>query len=440
MISRFTHAINVCEDMVAVYNSLVNDVIYMTNEEWETIKLKDINNTHIINNELFEAGILVKNPEIDSEALENLKNIYNTFSGKISILYLIVSSSCNLKCRYCFIDESEKTDCTKDKIMDKRVALCATQKFIEYIKNYSITNPQIIFYGGEPFLGWDCIKECVEYVKNNSIKIDFSIVTNGTLIDQEKAKFIAENNINIGISVDGPKEINDKNRLFKNNNSSVYDYINKKFDILDENNCPWGTSITISQDLIEHKDEFFFWLQNSNNIKGVFYNLLHFTHKNSEWENYYKQASEFLIESYEKLADKGTPDGRLMRKIDSFINKEFKFTDCGASGLNQLTIRPNGTVCICHGEHKNYDIDLGNIMTDNIIDILGKIESKLWLRCAPLFKDECLKCEALFICGGGCPVQAETLFGGKDEIDRCSCIHSKESLLWLLKKGVECTE
>lgn len=43
-----------------------------------------------------------------------------------------------------------------------------------------------------------------------------------------------------------------------------------------------------------------------------------------------------------------------------------------------------------------------------------------------------------FICGGGCPVQAETLFGSKNEIDYCSCIHSKESLLWLLKKDMKC--
>lgn len=93
---------------------------------------------------------------------------------------------------------------------------------------------------------------------------------------------------------------------------------------------------------------------------------------NLEWENYYKKVSEFLIESYEKLTNKGTPDGRLMRKIDSFINKEFKFTDCGASGLNQITIKPNGTICVCHGEHKNYEIDLRNIMKDSIIDIRNK--------------------------------------------------------------------
>ena len=56
-----------------------------------------------------------------------------------------------------------------------------------------------------------------------------------------------------------------------------------------------------------------------------------------------------LIESYELLNPLDIRDGRLARKIDSFTDNNFKFADCATVGANQLTVKPNGDVTVCHG-------------------------------------------------------------------------------------------
>lgn len=52
---------------------------------------------------------------------------------------------------------------------------------------------------------------------------------------------------------------------------------------------------------------------------------------------------------------------------------------------------------------------------------------------AHIFNEECLQYDGFYICGGGCPAQGEALLGSRNEIDKPFCIHTKKSLVWLLK-------
>lgn len=64
----------------------------------------------------------------------------------------------------------------------------------------------------------------------------------------KKIKYLAENNVEVGISIDGPKNLNDKNRIYRSSSKSVYDEVIEKFPKLEINNCKFGLSITVSQD------------------------------------------------------------------------------------------------------------------------------------------------------------------------------------------------
>ena len=77
---------------------------------------------------------------------------------------------------------------------------------------------------------------------------------------------------------------------------------------------------------------------------------------------------------------------------------------------------------------------IGNINRDLIEELTSTKEFDFWKNKATIFNEECLECEALFCCGGGCAMQSEALFGNRDEIDRPFCIHTKESLRWVLQK------
>ena len=99
-----------------------------------------------------------------------------------------------------------------------------------------------------------------------------------------------------------------------------------------------------------------------------------------------------------------------------------------------MTVKPNGDVCICQGDSRSYKNIVGNIVKDEIIDILNNPINDDWLKMYTIDKKECKYCPALSVCGGGCPLQAEALFGKRTDLDEASCIYYKKLLEWLIKQ------
>lgn len=436
--SRFSHAIHIGDDVFALYNSLLMDILLLTTDEITQLdKYTKDNNTNISKDLLDHAvrfGILVQGEEKDHEALKRVQDLYEAQSGKISVVYFLVTSDCNLACKYCFI---ENPNCEKVELhnMSKETALVAINKYIEYLKNEHIENALLIFYGGEPTLNWDVVQTIVDIASHvENINFQYTIVTNGTLLDEHKIRYIRQHNINLGVSIDGPKEINDYNRIYKNSIGSVYDTVISNIYSMKEN-VHICLSITLAPSVVERRNEVLEWLDNSQ-FKSIGYNLYCYTRTDDNWEKYSIDATDMIIDSYEKLRKK-IFDDRIERKIESLREKKFKFTDCGAIGGNQLVIKANGDVCVCHAYEKTDKYTIGNICKDNIEDIIQSQEFRFWRTRVPIYYDECLNCEALFCCGGGCVTRAESLFGNRSEIDRPFCIHTKKLLMWFLKHLID---
>lgn len=434
-LSRFFNFVEIKEDIFAIFNTLMMEILFVNRQE-----LLDV--IHLNGNLelLTKCGIYIKDDEQDEKALNLIKSNYSSNNKKVSLMYFILSTGCNLACKYCFIENNANNNHSEIN-MSKDTAILALEKYIKYLNdNPDIEDPQIIFYGGEPFVNYEVMKDVVNYAKSKNSKILFSLVTNATLINDNILEFLKSNNISIGISIDGPKEINDSNRIFRNSGDSVYDTVIKVIKKCQEINLNYGLSITVSNNLLDNKDKFFTWIKNLN-ISSIFYNLYHFSEaeKNSNWKSFYKKMDDFLFESFDSLEDLGISDGRIARKIDSILNKKFKFSDCASLGANQLTLKPNGDITLCHGYCKTSKNILGNIYTNSIEELIQNPNTELWTKLPPICREECLKCEALHLCGGGCAVQSENLFGSITEIDRCFCIHSKDSLKWILNKVYELT-
>lgn len=427
-LSRFFKSVKIEENIYALFNNLLMDVFFVDTEEYK--KIISLTSNNVV--ELCKAGIYVDDEGQDEKALQLLRNEYSMLNRKVEILYFIVTTGCNLRCKYCF-EENSQFNNHYEKNMSVKTALIAAQKYLDYLENEHIDSPQVIFYGGEPLVNWLVVKEVVKFMASKNSKIKFNIVTNGTLINKEIASFIAQYDIEVGISLDGPKTINDTNRVFRIPEKSVYDSVMEKIKLLQDNQVRYGLSITISEHLLERKEEVIEWIKNAN-LSSVFYNLYHYGEKTDKWEKLYNNMSDYLIESYDNVAHLGIADGRINRKIDSLLDQRFKFSDCAAVGANQLTIKPNGDVIICHGYVKTNKYVLGNIKDQSISKLINHPQSNMWINNAPIYNDKCINCEALYICGGGCSMQSEALFGGIENVDEAFCIHSKKSLIWLLKK------
>ncbi len=157
---------------------------------------------------------------------------------KITRLEFIVSTKCNLDCIYCYANAGTYN----------YNQLIMTPKNIENYFN-SIINAgyidikTIMFFGGEPCLAKDAIKKCCEmvyslYESKKIISIPrFTMVTNGTLLSDDMIDIIKKYNILTTVSLDGPKDINDKLRIFKNKKGS-YDKILSGINKMNKAGCP----------------------------------------------------------------------------------------------------------------------------------------------------------------------------------------------------------
>lgn len=117
----------------------------------------------------------------------------------ITKICLNVTDSCNFNCRYCFVNQHPNH-------MTFQVAEDVCSWIIE---NAPGITPEIFFFGGEPTLRWDDI--IVPLVKKYP-NFNYSITTNGFLLNKEKIDFLTENNFSIMLSMDGDEETQSYNR------------------------------------------------------------------------------------------------------------------------------------------------------------------------------------------------------------------------------------
>lgn len=135
----------------------------------------------------------------------------------MKIFSITMSEACNLNCTYCNVDKKSKKSVDDNKVIDS---------IIEFVKNNN-EKTQIDFFGGEPLLQFEKIKNIIINTKHLDIK--YFMPTNGLLLDDNKLKFLNDNNVRISLSYDGLWQ---ENRKQGNKNiSKVYlerrDFFNK---------------------------------------------------------------------------------------------------------------------------------------------------------------------------------------------------------------------
>lgn len=163
----------------------------------------------------------IKEPcEFDLKYPYSLEELNNMLRCRINSITLCLTEQCNLRCMYCGYMSKYKDKNRVLKDMSIEVALLA----IDILMKNSVESEvcHLGFYGGEPLLKLEFIKECINYIRNKYPfrKPSYNIVTNAVLLDDKVADFIIENGIKLNISLDGPKKHQNKYRVDGKGNSS----------------------------------------------------------------------------------------------------------------------------------------------------------------------------------------------------------------------------
>ena len=202
-----------------LYDRYSNAIVRITDEE--SIELSNILDGKILKEEsriyreLQKKGIL---KEREIEVIEHPETPYlpHLLAHNIEQLTLQVTQNCNLRCSYCVYGGSYINRHHCNKRMDFQMAKKAIDFALE--RSSDSRRLSIGFYGGEPFLEFELIKQCINYVHEmvEGKDVLFTVTTNGTLLTEDKMKFLSENDVQVVISLDGMKEEHDRNRKFAN--------------------------------------------------------------------------------------------------------------------------------------------------------------------------------------------------------------------------------
>ena len=222
----------VAYDIIEMYKTHTPEQIVATILERYS-HLDDVNEAEIL--ECIEdiASLEAAGKLFSVDEYESLACNYKNNSKVIKALCLHVAHTCNLNCSYCFASQGKYQG--DRALMSFEVGKRAFDFLIEH--SGTRHNLEVDFFGGEPLMNWDVVKQLVAYArsieKEHNKNFRFTLTTNGMLIDDEVIDFLNKEMSNVVLSLDGRKEVNDHFRRDYAGNGS-YDKIVPKFQKLVE--------------------------------------------------------------------------------------------------------------------------------------------------------------------------------------------------------------
>ncbi|MHC4201076.1 MAG: radical SAM protein, partial [Planctomycetota bacterium] len=135
--------------------------------------------------------------------------------SKVRAVVLSVTHGCNLACRYCYVRKHLSASVRSAGGDGPTMSLETARKALALLEP---PGPwRVGFFGGEPLLVWDLVREVTELARERAdrfgARVRFSVTTNGTLLDEARARFLAERGFSLIVSLDGPQELHDRERI-----------------------------------------------------------------------------------------------------------------------------------------------------------------------------------------------------------------------------------
>ena len=402
-------------DMIPMYENMNLDEINA--KLGDKYKADDIKEAYDEITELKDAGSL-----FTEDIYENYIDSFKNRQPVVKALCLHIAHDCNLACQYCFAEEGEYHG--RRALMSFEVG----KKALDFLvaNSGSRRNLEVDFFGGEPLMNWEVVKQLVEYGRSieeaNNKKFRFTLTTNGVLLNDEILDFVNKEMGNIVLSTDGRKEVHDRMRPFRNGKGS-YDLIMPKFKKVAEsrnqtNYYVRGTfthyNLDFSKDVLSLADEGFKQISVEPVVASP--------------EDAYALRTEDLpqiFEEYDKLAVemiKREKEGRGFNFFHFMIDLTGgpcvykRLSGCG-SGTEYLAVTPWGDLYPCHQFVGNEDFLLGNV-DDGIVK---KNICEEFKQCNVYSKPKCKDCFAKLFCSGGCAANSYNFHGNINDSYEVGC-------------------
>lgn len=291
------------------------------------------------------------------------------------------------------------------KFISEEILQIFVEKVIKYCKKNNITNFEFVLHGGEPLLmnkeKFVQIIDELYKLNNNNIKSSITIQTNGILIDEEWCDIFEKYNVSVGISLDGPKEINDRYRVDKKGNGT-YSKVLKGIEILRKNYTGKFGILSVTNAEINPKEMY-----------------LHFANMNlstdflimeSNYDNLKENAplGDWLIEIFNLWYNEKNRHNINIRIFEiicrSILGDDYGTDSMGTTENSILVLETNGgleAVDVLKTCGDNFTKNSLNIKTHNIEDVFSDSLIDVYYNSGKYLPRKCLACPVSDVCGGG---------------------------------------
>ena len=351
--------------------------------------------------------------------------------GVVKALCLHVAHSCNLNCEYCFASQGRYSG--ERALMSFETGKRALDFLIEH--SGTRRNLEVDFFGGEPLMNWQVVKDLVTYArsveKEHGKNIRFTLTTNGMLINDDVIEFSNREMSNVVLSLDGRREIHDRYRVDLEGKGS-WDRIVPKFREFvrrrgNRNYYVRGTFTHANPDFLKDIEAMLDLGFTELSMEPV-------VASRDDPSALDQEDISIVKEQYEKLAflmlereEEGRPFTFYHYKIDlkdgPCVYK--RISGCG-SGTEYMAVTPWGDLYPCHQFVGDEKFRLGDVWSG----VTNTEMTDEFMSCNVYSRPECRECWARLYCSGGCAANAYHASGSVKGIYENGCE--------LFKKRMEC--
>lgn len=390
-----------------LYNTYTGALAFVQNCDLSDVSnlLENPNNLTLRTNrddlfsKMFECGFVVEDNVNEIEFVK-FRAFRGAFERRNLSITMLPTRACNFRCIYCFESEINETIT----IQDCNNVLKFINSEIQRVKPEGIS---ISWYGGEPLLAYDRIKqlssELINIASANKIRYEANIVTNGYLLTEEIARELINSNVKlIQITLDGPEEVHNRRRPLKNRKPTfgrIKEAIiiaKKYFDHVD-------IRLNIDRDNANAVLEFLRktdWLYGKNTVVRPG-KLRDYTQKCADFAPQEKGFSAHEYNAIYEAIRKITSDKE--EDIDTVFPNALPVRSfyCGAQVFGTYTVGPNSRVYKCTS-HLDIGDEVGYIKEGKFIPNQQYIN--YFFEKHPCDTEPCKSCKLLPLCMGGCQV------------------------------------
>ena len=347
------------------------------------------------------------------------KKVFPLKPFPVSTTVINVTNQCNLACTYCYEYGEDKIVDTKAGKKPKFMSAETARASVDFAFKEAGDNPiaHITFFGGETLLNFPVLQGAIAYARERAAAlgkdVDFSLTTNATLLRPEVIDFLADNRVGVTISIDGPKDLQNKFRVFHNGQGS-YDVAAPKIKALIERHKtrPIGARVTLTSGVLDVKRIYTHLTEDLGFVEVGFAPV---TSKDARaWAidgpgmsqvlaAFTELAQEFLAAALQNRHHGFSNVRETLQEIHQGMSKAYP---CGA-GLGLVGVSTDGDVALCHRFAGSDDHKIGTVR-----DGIDRAVQQAFLETHHIDdKTDCQKCWARPMCSGGCYHEAHTRYG-----------------------------